>query len=243
MSTFIDHREISRFDTLAETWWQPAGPMWPLHRLNELRAPYICDQAVTHLLKKTDPLRPLHGLKLLDIGCGAGLLSESMARLGASVTALDPSPRNIDIACNHAHQQRLAIDYRLGSLESLRPGELFDLVLNMEVVEHVEDPMRFISASCARTRPGGLHVLATINRTPWSWLIAIVGAEYALRWLPKGTHQWSKFVKPSELEQRLVRHHHHIRDRKGVFIDPLSKRFSLTGRSSVNYMVVAQRAR
>jgi 2-polyprenyl-6-hydroxyphenyl methylase / 3-demethylubiquinone-9 3-methyltransferase len=189
MSTTINPAEVTRFEQLAATWWQEDGPMWPLHKLNQLRAPYVTEQICTHLGIESAGAKPLAGLSILDIGCGAGLLAEEMAKRGAIVTAIDPAERNVAIAHTHAGSQGLSIDYRTGSVDALHPSEQFDVVLNMEVVEHVDNLSSFIATCCAHTRPGGLHFIATINRTFVSLLVAIIGAEYILRWLPKGTHQ------------------------------------------------------
>jgi len=230
--------EVARFDALAATWWDPAGPMWPLHRLNALRVPFIL-----HNVRRAFALEPharLDGITVLDVGCAAGILSESLAHHGARVTGIDPARRNIEIAREHARTAGLDIDYRTGPVESLRAGR-FDVVLNMEVVEHVDDLPRFMDHCCDLVRPGGMHFLATINRTPLSFLTAIVGAEYVLRWLPRGTHSWRQFVKPEELQAHLARHGFAVADRSGVRINPLSRRFSLTGFEGVNYMLAARR--
>lgn len=240
MSNTVIQAEVQRFNQLAATWWQQDGPMWPLHKLNDLRAPYVTEQICKHLAIEAAGAQPLAGLSILDIGCGAGLLAEAMARRGAAVTAVDPSERNIAIAQAHADSQGLTIDYRVGSVDALGSSEHFDVVLNMEVVEHVDDLPGFIAQCCAHTRPGGLHFIATINRTLISWFVAIIGAEYVLRWLPRGTHQWSKFVKPGEAQAMLERHGHQIVGRAGVSINPLTKHYRLADYLGVNYMVTAK---
>ncbi len=241
MSNTVNVSEVTRFELLAETWWQQDGPMWPLHKLNDLRAPYVTEQICTHLeIEPTGP-QPLTGLSILDIGCGAGLLAEAMAKSGAHVTAIDPAERNISIAQTHASSEGLAIDYRLGGVDVLHPSEQFDVVLNMEVVEHVDNLPGFLASCCAHTRPNGLQFIATINRTFTSWLVAIIGAEYILRWLPKGTHQWRKFVRPAETSALLEQHNHMTLAQTGVSINPLTKHYRLADHLGVNYMMTARR--
>jgi len=241
MSTTADPAEIARYNSLAATWWQPDGPMWPLHKLNDLRGPYVVNQICTQLVIERDRPKPLSGLAVLDIGCGAGLLAEALAAQGASVLGVDPAKRNIEIARAHALNQGLDIEYRVGDVGLLKPSEHFDAVLNMEVVEHVAHLPSFIERCCAHTRPGGLHFIATINRSLASWLTAIVGAEHVLGWLPKGTHQWRKFVKPNEAQTLLEQHHHQIVARTGVSINPLTRHYRLTPFLGVNYMLTARR--
>lgn len=240
MTATVNPEEIERYNQLARTWWDPAGPMWPLHRLNAARAPFV-EQAIRAYLRP-DALGayPLAGLRLLDIGCGAGLLSESMARLGATVTAVDPAPRNIEIARSHAESGGLDIDYRCGAIEDL-DATPFDVVLNMEVVEHVEALPEFMARCCALTTPGGMQVVATINRNPLSWLVAIVGAEYVLRWLPRGTHQWRKFVTPGETAAMLASGGLAVVETRGVAVNPLNRSISVGRFTGVNYMVAAVR--
>ncbi|MEQ8861236.1 MAG: bifunctional 2-polyprenyl-6-hydroxyphenol methylase/3-demethylubiquinol 3-O-methyltransferase UbiG [Pseudomonadales bacterium] len=239
MNGTVDRSEIARFDQLADTWWDPGGPMWPLHRLNDLRVPFIVDQLAG--LKAADADRAdLRGLSVLDIGCAAGLLSEAMARLGADVTGVDPSARNIEIARRHAARAGLAIRYLNGTAEDLA-GSAYDVVLNMEVVEHVDDLAGFVAQCCRLTRPGGVQVLATINRTPLSFISAIVGAEYVLRWLPRGTHRWRRFVKPTELESLLHNEDCELIGRSGVAVNPLTRLFRLTPFEGINYMLAARR--
>ncbi len=241
MSNTVNPSEVERYNLLAETWWQPDGPMWPLHKLNALRAPYVVEQICQHLQMEPVTTKPLQGLSVLDIGCGAGLLSEALAKQGARVVGVDPSERNILIATTHAASQDLDIEYRTGSIDVLSPTEQFDVVLNMEVVEHVEDLPTFLAGCCSHTRPGGLHFVATINRTLTSWVVAIIGAEYILRWLPKGTHQWRKFVTPREAQTLLEQHAHNVVARTGVSINPLTKRYRLADYLGVNYMMTARR--
>lgn len=218
--------------------------MWPLHKLNALRAPFIAHTIQRQLLgeqaPESDPSAALRGLRILDIGCGAGLLSESMATLGAIVTGVDPSARNIDIARAHAGTRGLQIDYRQGAVEDLA-GDAFDVVLNMEVVEHVESLPTFMAHCCRLTRPGGLQFVATINRNLVSLLVAIVGAEYVLRWLPRGTHQWRKFVTPAEMAALLALGEQDIVERRGVAVNPFTRHYKLTPSDRVNYMLAAKR--
>lgn len=239
-SATVDRAEIERFDRLADTWWDPTGPMWPLHRLNDIRVPFIVDRAAGCLAGAAPGATGLRGLSVLDVGCAAGLLSEAMARRGATVTGIDPSVRNIEMARSHAAHAGLDIEY-LPVTTRVLAGREFDLVLNMEVVEHVDDLPRFLAECCALTRPGGLQVLATINRTALSFLSAIVGAEYVLRWLPRGTHQWRRFVKPAELETLLGQHGQRVVGRRGVAVNPLTRQFRLTDFEGINYMLAAQR--
>jgi 2-polyprenyl-6-hydroxyphenyl methylase/3-demethylubiquinone-9 3-methyltransferase len=236
----VNPDEIIRFSRLAEQWWDPAGPMWPLHKLNTLRAPYIADIIRRQMTDADRPAGSLAGLKILDIGCGAGLLSESMAVLGAHVTGVDPTAKNIAIARAHAASTGLDIDYRQGAVEDL-PQQQFDVVLNMEVVEHVESLPAFMQACCSLTRTGGLQFVATINRNLLSLMVAIVGAEYVLRWLPRGTHQWRKFVTPAEMASMLDSGQHRIVDRRGVAVNPFTKRYKLTRSDRVNYMLAARK--
>lgn len=236
-----DPAEIARFDALATTWWQPDGPMWPLHRLNALRTPYIVERLCASLNRSPNGPAPLQGLRVLDIGCAAGLLSEAIARQGAQVTGIDASTRNIEIARRHAIRNGLGIEYLSTPVESLEV-EPFDVVLNMEVVEHVADLPRFMERACALTAPGGHQFLATLNRTPKSFLFAIIGAEYVLRWLPRGTHQWRKFVTPDELSVLLGDHGLLIEDATGVHVNPFTRAYRMGPGLGVNYMMTARRA-
>ena len=236
----VDPEEIARFNKLAETWWDPAGDMWPLHRLNALRAPFILDGIKRHLPVSTGESLPLQGLTILDIGCGAGLLSEAMARHGAQVTGIDPANRNIEIATRHAADGGLAIEYLEGSAEDLQ-GRRFDVVLNMEVVEHVENVEAFMRSCCALVKPGGMHFVATINRNPISFLVAIIGAEYVLRWLPRGTHHWRNFVTPTEAVNMLDEGGFSVVEKRGVSVNPFTRSYKLTTSTRVNYMLVAIR--
>jgi 2-polyprenyl-6-hydroxyphenyl methylase/3-demethylubiquinone-9 3-methyltransferase len=237
--TTVDPAEIERFSRIAGEWWDPAGKFAPLHRLNPVRIGYIRDRAAAHW--KRDPLSglPLHDLSLLDIGCGGGLLSEPMARLGARVTGVDAAARNIGVAALHAEKQGLQIDYRQGAAEGLADSDArFDIVLALEIVEHVADAPLFLK-SCGRlVKPGGLLFLSTLNRTAKAWALAIAGGEYILRWLPRGTHDWKKFLKPSEVVNGLSAGGIAVQEIVGVVYSPLSRAWSLSKSDlDVNYML------
>jgi 2-polyprenyl-6-hydroxyphenyl methylase/3-demethylubiquinone-9 3-methyltransferase len=239
----IDPAEVERFSAFAAEWWDPRGKMAPLHKLNPVRLGYIRDRAAARFGRDPKRLDSLKGLRVLDIGCGGGLLSEPLARLGAAVTGVDPSAANIAAAKRHAGQGGLAIDYRCGSAEDLlAANETFDAVLAMEVVEHVADVALFIASCAALTRPGGLVIVATINRTLKSFALAIVGAEYILRWLPVGTHRWDRFVTPNELEIALEQSGLRVLDQHGVVYDLLRDEWRLSTDLDVNYMLAAERS-
>ncbi len=236
----VDPREREYYTRLAEQWWDSDGVFWPLHRLNRLRSAYLKQQICRHFLRNPSNSMPLGGLRIVDVGCGGGILSESMAALGAQVHGIDVVEKNIRIASEHNRQQKLAIEYENISVEELVDrGARFDVVLNMEVVEHVADLETFVTACNHLVDPDGMAFIATINRTWLSWLFAIVGAEYILRWLPRGTHRWDRFVKPRELEDLLARDNLQIVDRRGVQVNPLTRGFSLSSRLAVNYMLAA----
>jgi 2-polyprenyl-6-hydroxyphenyl methylase / 3-demethylubiquinone-9 3-methyltransferase len=242
-ATTIDDSEVARFSRLSLQWWDPHGPMAALHKFNPIRLAYIRDQAAAHFDRDPARLDSLAGLRMLDIGCGGGLLSEPFARLGASMVGADPSDSNIAIAQRHAAQSGLAIDYRCTSAEALaEAGERFDVVLAMEVVEHVADLGLFVDVISEMVKPGGLLFIATLNRTMKSFALAIVGAEYILRWLPRGTHQWDKFVTPNELEIATAQSGLQIGGETGVIYNLLADRWQLSTDMDVNYMVVAERA-
>lgn len=239
----IDEAEVAKFAAMADAWWDPQGDFRPLHRFNPVRLAYIRDRLCQHFGRDPKAERPLKGLKLLDVGCGGGLLSEPLARLGAAVTGLDAAEPNVKAASLHAEQSGLAIDYRHTSVEALaeQPAR-FDAVLNMEVVEHVADIGAFLDASAKLVRPGGLMFLATLNRTPKAFLMAIVGAEYLLRWLPRGTHDWRRFRRPSELAGALRRAGLEVEEVVGVAYNPLTDAWRLAPRDlDVNYMMLAVR--
>ncbi len=239
----IDQDEVARFSRLAGQWWDPRGPMAALHKFNPVRLAYIRDRAAAHFGRDPTRLDSLAGLRVLDIGCGGGILCEPLARLGASVVGADPSESNIAVARHHAAQSGLAIDYRNTAAETLaQAGEVFDIVLAMEVVEHVTDVGLFVELAAAMVKPGGLMFVATLNRTAKSFALAIVGAEYILRWLPRGTHQWDKFVTPNELEIAIEQSGLHISDETGVIYNLFADRWQLSTDMDVNYMVVAEKA-
>jgi 2-polyprenyl-6-hydroxyphenyl methylase / 3-demethylubiquinone-9 3-methyltransferase len=239
----IDTAEVERFSRLASTWWDPRGPMAPLHKLNPVRLGYIRDKATAHFNRDPKKLGCLEGLRVLDIGCGAGILSEPLARLGATMVGADPSEENITVARTHAEECGVAVDYRATTAEALAAaGEIFDVVLAMEVVEHVTDVEAFVATCASMVKPGGLMIAATLNRTLKSFALAIVGAEYILRWLPRGTHQWDKFVTPHEFERAIEHAGLNITGERGVIYNPLADRWQLSSDMDVNYMLVAQRA-
>ncbi|MEM8787733.1 MAG: bifunctional 2-polyprenyl-6-hydroxyphenol methylase/3-demethylubiquinol 3-O-methyltransferase UbiG [Pseudomonadota bacterium] len=232
-----DPQEIEKFEAMAAEWWDPNGKFRPLHMLNPTRLDYIVDQICAEFGRDRNAERPFEGLRLLDIGCGGGLLSEPMARLGADVVGADAAARNIPVAQIHARQSGLEIDYRHATAEDLgAAGETFDVVLNMEVVEHVPDPLAYLTACQTLLRPGGLMVCSTLNRNPKSYLFAIIGAEQVMRWLPKGTHEWAKFITPDELFDLLRRAGLDPVDRKGFVFNFLTWSWALSDRDlSVNY--------
>jgi 2-polyprenyl-6-hydroxyphenyl methylase / 3-demethylubiquinone-9 3-methyltransferase len=241
--TTVDAAEVARFSALAADWWNPTGKMAALHRFNPVRLAYIRDLTCRQFDRNPKHVGCLTGLRLLDIGCGGGLLSEPLARLGASVVGADPSPRNIAVARQHAAGAGLSIDYQATTAEALADaGEAFDVVLAMEVVEHVANLALFVRRAAAMVRPGGLMVTATINRTLKSFALAIVAAEYVLGWLPRGTHRWDKFVTPNELEAALARGGLQQCDARGVVYSPLRDRWSLADDMDVNYLLAARRA-
>jgi len=238
----VDQDEVARFSRLAGEWWDPHGPMATLHKFNPVRLTYIRDRTAEHFGSDPKSLDSLSGLRFLDIGCGAGILCEPLARLGASVVGADPSAKNIAVAQAHAAQAGVAIDYRDTTAEQLaEAGERFDVVLAMEVVEHVTDVGLFIAQTGAMVKPGGLLFVATLNRTAKSFALAIVGAEYILRWLPRGTHRWDKFVTPDELEIAIERGGLHVTGESGVIYNLMADRWQLSRDADVNYMVVAEK--
>ena len=238
----VDDAEIAKFERFAAEWWDPHGNFRPLHKLNPLRIAYIKDQICRHFGRDAKSANALKGLRLLDVGCGGGLLCEPMARLGAEITGVDPSPVNIEVAALHARQSGLTIDYQAATAEDLASaGETFDVVLNMEVVEHVADVEAFISACAAMVRPGGLMVVSTINRTVKALGLAIIGAEYILRWLPRGSHRYDKLVRPQELESAMAAGGLRLIGETGVAYNPLTDRWSLSPDMDVNYMLLAER--
>ena len=238
----VDAAEIERFSALAEGWWDPEGKFKPLHVFNPVRVGFVRDAAIAHFGRESGGLRPLEGLRILDIGCGGGLLCEPLSRLGAAVTGIDAAARNIEVARLHAAQAGLEIDYRCATAEDLAAAGLeFDTVLSMEVVEHVADPALFLACVGRLTRPGGLAIAATLNRTAKAFALAIVGAEYVLRWLPRGTHDWRRFMRPSEQARGLRGGGLTVQRTAGVTYDPLRRRWALSDDLAVNYMMVATR--
>lgn len=237
----IDPAEVAKFSALAAEWWDPRGQFRPLHRLNPLRLKFLRDQLAARFGR--DPLgeRPLEGLSLADIGCGGGLLCEPLARLGATVTGIDASEENVAVARVHAEESGLEIAYRCTSAEALHAeGARFDAVISMEVVEHVAEVEGFLAACAGLVRPGGGLALATLNRTPKSFALAIVGAEYLLRWLPRGTHDWRKFLRPSEIAAVLRAEGLELAEVTGVVYNPLNDSWRLVPRDlEVNYMLFA----
>ncbi len=234
----INPKEVEKFAAMAQTWWDESGPFKPLHRFNPLRIDYIKRHACAHFNRNREDSQPLKGLNILDIGCGGGLLCEPMARLGATVTGIDASEKNIHIAALHAEQSGLNITYRHITAEALlATGERFDLVLNMEVVEHVAQPEQFLKDSAGLVKEGGMMVVATLNRTAKSYLLAIIGAEYLLRWLPRGTHDWQKFLKPSEVIFPLEAAGLKLQELTGAIFNPITQQWRTGKDVSVNYMV------
>jgi 2-polyprenyl-6-hydroxyphenyl methylase/3-demethylubiquinone-9 3-methyltransferase len=236
----VDAAEIARFSRLSEEWWNPKGKMAPLHKINPLRLSYIRDAACRKFDRNVLSLNCLSGLRMLDIGCGAGLLCEPFTRLGADVIGIDPSATNIAAAKLHAGKSHLSIDYRCTTVEEMDARERFDIVLAMEVVEHVVDVGAFLDRCAQMLKPGGMMVVSTLNRNWKSFALGIVAAEYVLRWLPRGTHQWDKFVTPDELARHLERNKLGITEQSGVVYNPLADKWSLSSDMDVNYMVVAE---
>lgn len=242
--TTVDPGEVAKFEAMAAEWWNPHGKFKPLHMLNPCRLDYITSQIAAEYDRNLADSLPFKGLRILDIGCGGGLLSEPMARLGAEVVGADAAARNIPVAMVHAEQSGLNIDYRHTTAEDLAAaGELFDVVLNMEVVEHVADPLAYLTACQRLLKPGGLMICSTLNRNAKSFMMAIVGAEHVMRWLPKGTHDWKKFITPDELYELIRQAGLKPIDRKGMVFNPISWNWSLSSRDlSVNYVTASTKA-
>jgi 2-polyprenyl-6-hydroxyphenyl methylase/3-demethylubiquinone-9 3-methyltransferase len=241
-SRTLDAGEVDRFARLASEWWDPAGKFRTLHQIGPARLGYLRDELVRHFQRPTESMKPLAGLTLLDIGCGGGLICEPLARLGGQVTGLDPAIENVEAARRHADGQGLAIDYVSGTVEDLQGhGRTFDAVVCLEVVEHVPDVGAFLKSCAALVRPGGLMLLSTINRTMKAYLLAIVGAEYVLRWLPVGTHQWNRFVTPDELAGHVAAAGLGDFACAGLVYNPLADAWSIAGDTDVNYMARAAR--
>ena len=241
MQTTIDPAEVAKFEAMAAEWWNPNGKFRPLHLMNPCRLDYITSQIAAEYGRDLRQANPLTGLRILDIGCGGGLLSEPMARLGATVVGADAAPRNIPVAQVHAAAQGLTIDYRHTTAEDMAAaGEQFDVVLNMEVVEHVSDPQAYLTACQQLLKPGGLMVCSTLNRNPKSFMMAIIGAEWVMRWLPKGTHDWRKFITPDELFALIRKAGLEPVDRKGMVFNPVAWSWSLSARDlSCNYVTAS----
>jgi 2-polyprenyl-6-hydroxyphenyl methylase/3-demethylubiquinone-9 3-methyltransferase len=238
----VDAAELAKFAVLGEGWWDPAGPMAPLHRMNPVRLAYIRDHACRRFGRDPKALRPLTAIEALDTGCGGGLLAEPLARLGAAVTGIDPGEESIAIARWHAEATGVPVSYVVGTVADLAAEERrFQLTLAMEVIEHTPDPAAFVAALAAVTAPGGMVVLSTLSRTWRAWWLAIVGAEYVLGWLPPGTHSWRRFLRPAEVARLLRRHGLRTVDVTGVTYDLARDEFRLVRDTSVNYMLVAVR--
>lgn len=242
--TTINPAEQAKFAGMAEAWWDPDGKFKPLHKINPVRIAYIRDHAILHFDRVGGTLRPLEGLRVLDIGCGGGLLSEPMARLGATVTGIDIVARNVSVAQLHAGQAELEIDYRVATAEALAAaGEQFDVVLSMEVIEHVENVPLYVKSCAELVAPGGLLFTSTINRTLRGYALAVFAAENILRWLPRGTHDWQKFLTPEEVSALLTRNGLKVTDKTGVVYHPLGDEWRPSLDLGVNYMVLAEKPR
>ena len=234
-SNTINKLEIAKFSKIAAEWWSPNGKFKPLHKFNPIRIKYLKENIIEHFkLKQTNS--PLKGLNVLDIGCGGGLLSEPITRLGAKVTAIDASKKNIQVAKFHAKKNNLKINYLCSSPEKLNLNKKFDVVLNMEIVEHVEDLNFFIKKSSNLLKKNGLMFIATLNKTFKSYVFAIIGAEYVLRWLPIGTHDWEKFVKPDNLVSLAINSNLKLKKLSGMKFNPIIDNWSLSNDKSVNYI-------
>ncbi len=240
--TSADPDEIAKFSRLATEWWDPNGKFKPLHRFNPVRLGYIRDSAAEHFGRDPKALRPFEGLTLLDLGCGGGLVSEPMARMGFRVLGVDASEKNIGTAATHAEGAELSLDYRVAEADALvQEGLRFDIVLNLEVVEHVAEVSPFIAASAELVKPGGLMLVATINRTLKSLALAKIAAEYVLGWIPPGTHDWTRFVRPDEMIRHISDAGLSLKRLQGVTFDPLRWQWDLSPDTDVNYMALAER--
>jgi 2-polyprenyl-6-hydroxyphenyl methylase/3-demethylubiquinone-9 3-methyltransferase len=241
-ATSVDPKELAKFSAMAADWWDPTGKFRPLHKFNPVRLTFLRDQISAHFDRDPKAPAPLNGLNLLDMGCGGGLLAEPMCRLGANVTGADALEINISVASTHAKEQGLDIDYQATTAEQmLETGAQFDVVLAMEIIEHVTDVPAFLKTCAGLLKPGGLMVLATLNRTKRAYGLAILGAEYILRWVPAGTHQWEKFVKPEEIREPLASEGLTVEAPIGVSYNPLSGQWSISRDSAVNYMMLARK--
>ena len=233
--TSINKKEIEKFSRIADEWWNPEGKFKPLHKFNPIRIKYIKENIISNFKLKNQK-KPLSGINILDIGCGGGLLSEPMARMGANVTGIDASDKNIKIAKLHSKKNKLKINYLCSSPEKLNVKKKFDVILNMEIVEHVEDINFFLESCSKHLKKNGLMFVATINKTLKSYIFAIVGAEYVLRWLPIGTHDWEKFVKPEELKKILMKYNMSLNKLDGMYFSVIKNEWSLSADLSVNYI-------
>jgi 2-polyprenyl-6-hydroxyphenyl methylase / 3-demethylubiquinone-9 3-methyltransferase len=242
-SSSIVSEEVARFDALGDKWWDPEGPMAPLHRINPVRIGWARDLIARHFKLETPVGAPLAGVDLLDVGCGAGLFAEPLARLGANVVGLDPAPAAIEAARQHAEETGVRLAYRMGTVEALaEERRLFDVVCAMEVVEHAADPRRFVATAASLVKPGGLFLASTINRTLRSFALAIVGAEYVLRWLEPGTHHWEQFVTPIELTGFARAAGLRCRSLRGMVYDPFRRDWRLSSDTGVNYLFASTKA-
>ena len=236
--TTVNQEEIQKFSKLAEEWWDVSGKFKPLHMFNPIRIEYILEKTKAHFKRKAEDL-PLEGLKILDIGCGGGLMSEPMCRLGADVTGIDASLNNIKIAASHSNKSELKINYINSSPEQLNKNETFDIILNLEIVEHVEDIDLYFKSCAKLLKKNGIMFTATLNRTFESYIKAIIGAEYLLRWLPVGTHDWNKFFKPKEIEGKINRLNFITENIEGLVFNPFTKKWKRSKDVSVNYIVTS----
>ena len=239
--TTINKEEIQKFSSLAEEWWDVKGKFKPLHMFNPIRIEYITQMIKKYFKISDKKINPFNELKILDIGCGGGLISEPMARLGANVTGIDASEKNIKIAQIHSEENNLKINYINSSPERLKEKEEFDIILNLEIIEHVEDVKLYIDSCSKLLKKGGLMFTATLNRTVVSYIKAIVGAEYILRWLPIGTHDWNKFIRPEELEKKLSRANIKTIEIKGLEFNPFNKKWKKSDNLSVNYIICSSK--
>ena len=235
--TTINKEEIQKFSNLADQWWDPKGKFKPLHMFNPIRIEYITEKVKDHFKLESKKIEPLKGLEILDIGCGGGLMSEPMTRLGGNVTGIDASEKNIKIAKIHSKKNRLKINYLTASPEKLKEIEKYDVILNLEIIEHVEDVNLYLKSCFSLLKKNGLMFTATLNRTLISYIKAIIGAEYILRWLPIGTHDWNKFIKPEELEKKLLNENFSTIDVKGLEFNPITQKWKKTENLSVNYII------
>lgn len=236
----LDPKEVEKFEALARTWWDPQGPMRPLHQINPLRLDFIKEEACRHFQLNIKEDTPFSGLRAVDVGCAGGLVSEPLARWGAEVTGLDPASENVEVARLHAKKSGLSIAYKKQTLEELvAEGERFDILTALEVIEHVADIPVFVEACCSALKPEGILFLSTLNRTMRSFALAVVGAEYILHWLPKGTHDWQRFVKPEEIEDHLKENSFKFKRIEGVTFSPLFFRWNRSSDLSINYQLCA----